>query len=328
MEKRGVELMNPTDYAEEEGLSPVSTQNGSSVVELDDEGIPVLGMMRKSLGEPVITVRHLSKSYTIEGRQDVVRALHDIHLAPGCEFYPIRRGEFVMLRGPSGGGKTTMMNILGTIDKPSSGTIELLGAPISSKSDDSFLAMLRLEKIGFVFQTFNLLATMSAYENVELPMTILNKLTPKQRKKRTRDLLALVGLRDREQHLPSELSGGEQQRVAIARALANEPVILLLDEPTGDLDTKNTIQVMDLLLSINQKLSTTCLMVTHNPDLECYADRVLYLQDGRFQRQALNTQQSPLDYDVYMEYLNQQQADISNSDEDEEAVNYEDHFKH
>jgi len=179
-----------------------------------------------------------------------------------------------------------------------------------------------------VFQTFNLLATMSAYENVELPMTILNKLTPKQRKKRTRDLLALVGLRDREQHLPSELSGGEQQRVAIARALANEPVILLLDEPTGDLDTKNTIQVMDLLLSINQKLSTTCLMVTHNPDLECYADRVLYLQDGRFQRQALNTQQSPLDYDVYMEYLNQQQADISNSDEDEEAVNYEDHFKH
>jgi putative ABC transport system ATP-binding protein len=214
-----------------------------------------------------------------------------------------------MLRGPSGGGKTTLLNLVGTIDKPTGGNIEILGTPISADSNDSFLASLRLEKIGFVFQTFNLLATMSAYENVELPMTILGKLSPKERKKRTRDLLALVGLRDREQHLPSELSGGEQQRVAIARALANEPVILLLDEPTGDLDTKNTIQVMDLLLSINQKLKTTCLMVTHNPDLECYADRVLYLSDGRFERQALNTQQSRLQYDIYMEYLNRLEAE-------------------
>jgi len=301
-------------------------------VALDSDGLPLLAMVRKPLGDPVITVRHLSKHYSIEGRQDVVKALHDIHLAPGSEFYPIRRGEFVMLRGPSGGGKTTMMNILGTIDKPTGGTIELLGTPITAKSDDNFLAMLRLEKIGFVFQTFNLLATMSAYENVELPMTILGKHSAKQCKKRTRDLLALVGLRDREQHLPSELSGGEQQRVAIARALANEPVILLLDEPTGDLDTKNTIQVMDLLLSINQKLKTTCLMVTHNPDLECYADRVLYLQDGRFHRQALNTRQSPLQYDVYMEYLNQQQADLCElTDEDEnddaEPINFEEQLE-
>lgn len=282
-------------------------------VALDSDGLPLLAMVRKPLGDPVITVRHLSKHYSIEGRQDVVKALHDIHLAPGSEFYPIRRGEFVMLRGPSGGGKTTMMNILGTIDKPTGGTIELLGTPITAKSDDNFLAMLRLEKIGFVFQTFNLLATMSAYENVELPMTILGKLSAKQCKKRTRDLLALVGLRDREQHLPSELSGGEQQRVAIARALANEPVILLLDEPTGDLDTKNTIQV------------------THNPDLECYADRVLYLQDGRFHRQALNTRQSPLQYDVYMEYLNQQQADLceltDEDDDDAEPINYEEQLE-
>jgi putative ABC transport system ATP-binding protein len=220
-----------------------------------------------------------------------------------------------MLRGPSGGGKTTLLNLLGTIDKPTGGIVEILGTEIGVTSSDNFLAMLRLEKIGFVFQTFNLLATMSAYENVELPMTILGKLSPKERKQRTRDLLALVGLRDRENHLPSELSGGEQQRVTIARALANEPVILLLDEPTGDLDTRNTIQVMDLLLSINQKLKTTCLMVTHNPDLECYADRVLYLEDGRFKRQALNVVQSPLEYDVYMEYLNRQQAAAEGQDE-------------
>jgi len=223
-----------------------------------------------------------------------------------------------MLRGPSGGGKTTLLNIIGTIDKPTGGSIEILGTPIDSKSKDSYLATLRLSKIGFVFQTFNLLATMSAYENVELPMAILGKLNAKERKKRTRDLLALVGLRDRELHLPSELSGGEQQRVTIARALANEPVILLLDEPTGDLDTKNTIQIMDLLLAINQKLKTTCLMVTHNPDLECYADRVLYLEDGSFKRQALNVRQTKLDYDVYMEYLNRQERGASTEVDGEE----------
>lgn len=223
-----------------------------------------------------------------------------------------------MLRGPSGGGKTTLLNMIGTIDKPTGGTVEILNTPISTKSSDSFLASLRLRKIGFVFQTFNLIATMSAYENVELPMTILGKLSPKERKKRTRDLLALVGLRDREGHLPSELSGGEQQRVTIARALSNEPVILLLDEPTGDLDTKTTIQIMDLLVSINQKLQTTCLMVTHNPDLECYADRILYLEDGRFKMQALNVRQTRLDYDVYMEYLNRkEQGDVAEEEEEE-----------
>jgi len=286
--------------------------------DVDENGLPELPI-EKELGEPVIVVRHLSKHYSLEGRTEVVRALQNIHLAPNSEFYPIRRGEFVMLRGPSGGGKTTLLNIIGTIDKPTGGSIEILGTPIDSKSKDSYLATLRLGKIGFVFQTFNLLATMSAYENVELPMTILGKLNAKERKKRTRDLLALVGLRDRELHLPSELSGGEQQRVTIARALANEPVILLLDEPTGDLDTKNTIQIMDLLLSINQKLKTTCLMVTHNPDLECYADRVLYLEDGCFKLQALNVRQTKLDYDIYMEYLNQQERGASqDKDEDEE----------
>ena len=155
-----------------------------------------------------------------------------------------------------------------------------------------------------MFQTFNLLATMSAYENVELPMTILNKLNRKERKHKARELLRLVGLQDRENHLPSELSGGEQQRVTIARALANDPVLLLLDEPTGDLDTKNTVLVMDLLLKINQEMGVTMIMVSHNPDLETYADRILYIRNGKLESQALNEQQTALDYDRYIQYLN------------------------
>jgi len=217
--------------------------------------------IQKELGNYVITVNHVSKHYQIHGRQEVVRALEDIILMPDSELYPIRKGELVMLRGPSGGGKTSLLNILGTIDKPTSGNIEILGEIIDENSSDEYLAQLRLEKIGFVFQTFNLLATMSAFENVELPMIILGKKTAKERKKHAKKLLKLVGLEDRMSHLPSELSGGEQQRVTIARALANDPLILLLDEPTGDLDTKNTIEIMDLLLSINQKQETAFVMV-------------------------------------------------------------------
>jgi len=145
---------------------------------------------------------------------------------------------------------------------------------------------------------------MSAFENVELPMIILGKLNRKDSKARAKELLTLVGLQDRLGHLPSELSGGEQQRVTIARALANEPEVLLLDEPTGDLDTKNTVEIMDLLVDINQKRKTTCIMVTHNPDVECYADRILYLSDGRFEKQVLNLVQTPLIYDDYINYLN------------------------
>eukprot|EP01133_Synstelium_polycarpum_P002955 gene2955-3397_t len=246
--------------------------------------------------------------YKIAGREDTVKALNDIHLATDSELCAIRRGEFVMLRGPSGGGKTSLLNLLGTIDKVTEGEIELFSNPITVQSSDEYLAKLRLEKIGFVFQTFNLLATMSAFENVELPMIILGKLSQKERKKRAIELLTLVGLQDRLDHLPSELSGGEQQRVTIARALANEPEILLLDEPTGDLDTKNTVEVMDLLLDLNLKLKTTCIMVTHNPDIECYADRILYLADGVFEKQAINIQQTRLDYDKYIAFLNSQQG--------------------
>lgn len=308
-------------------------------------------MSSKVLGEPVIILEHVSKTYNVGGsssnskkkkkkkqqkekekQQQLqqqssaadpseeppkeeeeeeeeetsssgVVALRDITLAEGTAFPPVRRGEFLMLRGASGGGKTTLLNILGTIDTPSGGTITLLGNKITAKSSDRELSDLRLRKIGFVFQTFNLLATMSAFENVELPMTVLGKLSARERKARATKLLEMVGLQDRMSHLPSELSGGEQQRVTIARALANEPEILLLDEPTGDLDTKNTVDVMALLLKLNQETGVTCVMVTHNPDVECYADRVIYIQDGRITKQAINEQQTPLEFYSYMEYL-------------------------
>lgn len=232
-----------------------------------------------------------------------MEALRNICLDGQSGFYPIREGEFVIIRGPSGGGKTTLLNIIGAIDKASSGSVELFGTVIDASSGDRELSRLRLEKIGFVFQTFNLIATMTAEENVSLPMTLLGKLKAKERKTKSRALLAQVGLQDRNGHLPSELSGGEQQRVAIARALSNAPKILLLDEPTGDLDTRSTVEVMNLLLRINQETKTTCLMVTHNPDLECYADRILYVQDGEFKFQAINLVQSPLDYENYLAYL-------------------------
>jgi putative ABC transport system ATP-binding protein len=190
--------------------------------------------------QDAVVVRHVSKSYRLEGREEAVTALRDINLCNEEETYAIKKGEFVMIRGPSGGGKTTLLNLIGTLDYPSSGTIEILGEKIDKHSKDSFLAKLRLHRIGFVFQTFNLIATMSAFENVQLPMTIAGKLSRSETVEKAKKLLQLVGLQDRLEHLPSELSGGEQQRVTIARALANDPEILLLDEPTGDLDTRNT----------------------------------------------------------------------------------------
>ncbi|KYQ88719.1 putative non-transporter ABC protein [Tieghemostelium lacteum] len=148
----------------------------------------------KQFNEVVVEVKHVSKHYSIAGREDKVKALNEIHLSEGSELLPVRRGEFVMLRGPSGGGKTTLLNLLGTIDRASEGVIELFKSPITSSSSDEYLAKLRLEKIGFVFQTFNLLATMSAFENVELPMIILGKLNAKERRKRSIELLTCMYL--------------------------------------------------------------------------------------------------------------------------------------
>lgn len=340
---------------------------------------------------------------------------------PDNTVLPIRRGEFVMIRGPSGGGKTSLLNIIGTLDTPTEGTLKLFRHTISKPSDyvldqnqqirnksvrqrvwrcctcpcrmvtnilitplrygweyingssrkrrrgrwiiqenttissnssqgdnnpmnisspsdedenddntnyeqteldrDNFLSQLRLHRIGFVFQSFNLLPTLSAMENVELPLALAGRIKTKlERHKKALSLLSLVGLEERANHLPSELSGGEQQRVAIARSLANNPDLLLLDEPTGDLDTRNTVIIMDLLLKINQDKQMTCVMTTHNPDLECYADRIIYIADGRIVGQVLNTVQTPLDFETYAQYLHRHEDE----DEDEEDNTEED----
>jgi len=261
--------------------------------------------------DDVISFNNLAKIYHLDGRDEQIIALRSVSLSPGSEFYPVKKGEFVMIRGPSGGGKTTMLNLIGSIDSSTSGELFIMGNRIDQNSTDSFLSQLRLQHIGFVFQTFNLLATMSALENVELPMILLGRHNDKERKKRAIALLKRVGLGDRLDHLPSELSGGEQQRVAIARALANEPDILLLDEPTGDLDSRSTVAIMDLILNINrvgpqgegEHSATTCVMVTHNPEIECYADRILYVQDGQFVKQALNEVQTSIKEEEYTHFL-------------------------
>ncbi|CAJ1031016.1 putative ABC transporter [Leishmania utingensis] len=278
--------------------------------------------------EPVVLrLHHIGKSYPIADSDERVVALKDITLDDAdnstaeaaaqkassvgplqrgnlpLPFAPVRRGEFIMIRGPSGGGKTTLLNIIGTIDSCTEGTIELNGRIISKDTKEHVLADIRLKSLGFVFQTFNLIATMTAAENVELPMTLLGNMSPKNMRLRSRQLLTLVGLRNRINHLPSELSGGEQQRVTIARSLANNPSLLLLDEPTGDLDTTNTIEVMDLLMRINRRTKTTCIMVTHNPDIECYADRILYVSDGRFVKEVFNTLPTCLNLEAYTKYL-------------------------
>lgn len=256
----------------------------------------------------MIELWDIGKKYELEGGERV-SALSgiSIHDGGGCPFPGVRRGEFVMLRGASGGGKTTTLNIIGCIDAPTEGKLRLFGSDVDfSSATDAELAALRLSKIGFVFQQYNLLSTLSAFENVELPMAMAGKLNAKQRSAKAQTLLRMVGLEDRMSHLPSELSGGEQQRVTIARALANDPELLLLDEATGDLDTRNTVDTMDLLLRINQEHGMTMLMVTHNPDLECYADRILYISDGQLAEQAVNLKQVPLLHDDYVAYLNEQ----------------------
>jgi putative ABC transport system ATP-binding protein len=264
-------------------------------------------------GEVVLRLKGIEKTYVIEGSNEPVTALRGINLTESSDgsFDAIKHGEFVMIRGPSGGGKTTLLNIIGTLDAPSKGSVELLGSVVNNESKDDELAELRLKHLGFVFQTFNLIATMTAAENVELPMTLANTLSEKERRLRSRQLLALVGLRNRIDHLPSELSGGEQQRVTIARSLANNPSLLLLDEPTGDLDTATTIDVMNLLVKMNRATRTTCIMVTHNPDLECYADRILYVSDGTFAREVINTEPRILSLEDYVKHLNDREQHMT-----------------
>lgn len=197
----------------------------------------------------------------------------------------VKKGEFIAIMGPSGSGKSTLINCLAAIDTPTMGDIFIDGENIAALSDDE-LSEIRLRKIGLVFQTFQLFELLTALENVEMPMTFL-KIPKKKRQERALELLRMVGLEARARHIPSELSGGEQQRIAVARALANDPPILFLDEPTGDLDTKNGQMVMELLKSIHDK-GETLVMVTHDSEMATYADRVINMIDGKVLNEEIN----------------------------------------
>ncbi len=222
--------------------------------------------------ENAVILRNIHKTYLIgiEG----VPALRGVSLK-------VKKGEFLIILGTSGGGKTSLLNIIGTIDTPSRGDLKIFDKIIRSKTNDETLSAIRTDQVAFVFQSFNLLPSMNVLENVEIPMKIKGELNSKQIRKRACELLEMVGLSTRMYHFPNQLSGGEQQRVTISRALCNNPKILLLDEPTGDLDTKNSDIVMEILLDLNIKGKITMIMVTHDVALKNYANRVVRVVDGK-----------------------------------------------
>ncbi len=219
----------------------------------------------------MLELREIVKRYFI-GKPNELEVLRKISLI-------ITEGEFVAIVGQSGSGKSTLMNIIGALDRATDGLYILDGTPITEMTDNE-LAEIRNEKVGFVFQTFNLVAKINALSNVELPM--FYKGTPKrERRERAEYLLSLVGMQDRMTHLPNELSGGQKQRVAIARSLANEPSIILADEPTGNLDTETGDMVTDLFIKIHREEKRTILLITHNDELAKKTQRIVTIRDGR-----------------------------------------------
>ncbi|MBX5201195.1 ABC transporter ATP-binding protein [Rhizobium sp. NZLR1] len=224
---------------------------------------------------PLIEFRQVSKIYG-EG-EAAIRALDHVDLT-------IDTHEFVAIMGPSGSGKSTAMNILGCLDVPSAGDYIFEGIPTSG-FDRSQLTLLRRHMLGFVFQGFNLLSRTSAVENVELPL-IYRGMAVRERRERAREALALVGLSGREHHKTQELSGGQQQRVAIARAIVTEPALLLADEPTGNLDTRTSVEIMDLMTRLNREQGITIVIVTHEPDIAAYAQRLLRFVDGKLETEV------------------------------------------
>ncbi len=206
----------------------------------------------------------------------------EIHALRGVTI-KVKKEEVLCIMGPSGSGKTTLLNIIGTLDKPTKGKVLLEGIDVTKLSEKE-LTKIRRHKIGFVFQFHNLIPVLTALENVELPM-ILAGIPREERLQRAKYLLKLVGLEDRINHRPHELSGGEQQRVAIARALANKPSIILADEPTGELDTENGERVMRIFREVVNEEGATAIIVTHNPLISKFSDRILYLRDGRIEKE-------------------------------------------
>ena len=222
------------------------------------------------MSSTVIAVKNLVKTYIV-GEVEV-RALRGVNLE-------VQRGEFLAVTGPSGSGKSTFMHIVGCLDRPTSGQYFLDGQDVSRMSKDA-LAAVRNRKIGFVFQGFNLLSRTSALDNVELPLLYGSGLRAAERHKRAMEMLGAVGLGNRADHHPNQLSGGQQQRVAIARALINNPSIVLADEPTGNLDSKTSIEVMDIFQRLNRERGITVVLITHEHDIAEYGSRIVSFRDG------------------------------------------------
>jgi putative ABC transport system ATP-binding protein len=232
----------------------------------------------KEKQDAVISIQDVHRIYQLG--ENRVHALRGINLEIG-------RGEFVAIMGSSGSGKSTLMNILGCLDRPTSGNYILDGVKVAQLPKKE-LAAIRNRRLGFVFQGFNLLSRTTALENVELP-TLYARLNVEERQKRARRALEMVGLGERLDHFPSQLSGGQQQRVAIARALVNQPSILLADEPTGNLDSRTSVEIMSILQKLNDE-GLTIVLVTHEPDIAQYAKRVITFRDGRVRRDELVAQ--------------------------------------
>jgi putative ABC transport system ATP-binding protein len=235
--------------------------------------VSVTAIAQQPEARPVIQLDHIHKTYTM-GDVDVL-ALRGVSLT-------IREGEFVAIMGASGSGKSTAMNIIGCLDRPTRGTYILDGQDVSELSKDE-RADIRCQKIGFVFQGFNLLSRTSALENVELPMLYAGVDTA-ERQQRAMDALAAVGLAGREQNHPNQLSGGQQQRVAVARSLVNNPALILADEPTGNLDSRTSIEVMEIFQRLNRERGITLVLITHEHDIAQYAQRVIVFNDGKIKK--------------------------------------------